>query len=250
MTRKQVKDLRISIHAPRVRCDVLRSHIQWWQKRFQSTHLVWGATELNERTQNSLEISIHAPRVRCDPLLKVLVVVMILFQSTHLVWGATQNLLTSHSPFTFQSTHLVWGATKKSLLQRNIVNISIHAPRVRCDRNDEQPWSRSQISIHAPRVRCDAVSLEKVDKLLKFQSTHLVWGATSSSDEDTRRFIYFNPRTSCEVRRRWCRWSWPKRTISIHAPRVRCDYIETTSELITDISIHAPRVRCDLSTTP
>ena len=79
---------------------------------------------------------------------------------------------------------------------------------------------------------------------------------------------YFNPRTSCEVRRTTKSHTMVTKKISIHAPRVRCDRIERTdSELIRDfnprtscevrpvvkgtcrchdiISIHAPRVRCD-----
>ena len=57
----------ISIHAPRVRCDLTERIQGMAHELFQSTHLVWGATsdKLSLGVGNS--ISIHAPRVRCDP---------------------------------------------------------------------------------------------------------------------------------------------------------------------------------------
>ena len=129
-------------------------------------------------------------------------------------------------------------------------------------------WFRI-ISIHAPRVRCDSAWARQVFLALQFQSTHLVWGATPL----TRIMIsvpgYFNPRTSCEVRRHNTRnpfriaaefqsthlvWgatqtrllAFMELYISIHAPRVRCDMAEIRGgSFSSTISIHAPRVRCD-----
>ena len=80
----------ISIHAPRVGCDVFFPLIRLGSPRFQSTHPVWGATrggrqrcqggkDFNPRTPCGVRrqsgpagrrvprISIHAPRVGCDP---------------------------------------------------------------------------------------------------------------------------------------------------------------------------------------
>ena len=63
-------------------------------------------------------------------------------------------------------------------------------------------------------------------------------------------FIYradgFNPRTSCEVRRRGEYSSLVTYGVSIHAPRVRCDGDGKTDTPAMQVSIHAPRVRCDL----
>ena len=79
----------ISIHAPRVGCDLthlsLFSGIGDFNPRtpcgvrrfgcnhcgriiqlFQSTHPVWGATGLRHSHRPNLKISIHAPRVGCD----------------------------------------------------------------------------------------------------------------------------------------------------------------------------------------
>ena len=81
--------------------------------------------------------------------------------------------------------------------------ISIHAPRVRCD---VLVWDEGgklkNISIHAPRVRCDT--------LLSMLFLH---------------FFYFNPRTSCEVRPILFLHVLYFKNISIHAPRVRCDLL-------------------------
>ena len=101
----------ISIHAPRVRCDCRYSERRGRTTAFQSTHLVWGAT-------------LYA--LRCYKLLK--------FQSTHLVWGATAMVSHPAVIVIFQSTHLVWGATQKVKFLSCGLAISIHAPRVRCDK--------------------------------------------------------------------------------------------------------------------
>ena len=161
----------------------------------------------------------------------------------------------------------MWGATSITIYLRSSRNISIHAPRVRCDNEVDFYSIDTDISIHAPRVRCDASRLS----------------ATAAN-------LYFNPRTSCEVRRMiiyivfnpiifqsthlvWgattlCTIMLPCTIISIHAPRVRCDcllqslvknlvyfnprtscevrlFTPTCWNVYLFISIHAPRVRCD-----
>ena len=57
-------------------------------------------------------------------------------------------------------------------------NISIHAPRMRCDAHPEIEQQIIVISIHAPRMRCDGF-------FTPFSSA----------------LVYFNPRTSYEMRR-------------------------------------------------
>ena len=123
-----------------------------------------------------------------------------LFQSTHLVWGATMTYRIISVWLIFQSTHLVWGATAEVLCLYVSIRISIHAPRVRCDSGRSSRLSLHDISIHAPRVRCDFAATtndsiflisihaprvrcdcsigQSATRSLKFQSTHLVWGAT------------------------------------------------------------------------
>ena len=149
-------------------------------------------------------------------------------------------------------------------------NISIHAPRVGCDfqavglhdglRNFNprtpcgvrlsylEPLKRlSDISIHAPRVGCDSHLWQHGPVARRtFQSTHPVWGATTTGISVCANPSDFNPRTPCGVRlviggNRYgqvCNFNprtpcgvrlsaqgygvgWGK--ISIHAPRVGCD---------------------------
>ncbi len=102
---------RISIHAPRVGCDLLgSSDLCWWMNfnprtpcgvrpipasassaasQFQSTHPVWGATVHECALAPGWVISIHAPRVGCDNGFSGSSTRRIKFQSTHPVWGAT-----------------------------------------------------------------------------------------------------------------------------------------------------------------
>ena len=78
----------ISIHAPRVGCDLSPHSLGFSSLTFQSTHPVWGAT------RKAFTIG-QIPE----------------FQSTHPVWGATPGLFLHRLSFPFQSTHPVWGAT-------------------------------------------------------------------------------------------------------------------------------------------
>ena len=146
---------------------------------FQSTHPVWGATVDDAFKASHTEISIHAPRVGCDGGVRSSPTTRDGFQSTHPVWGATclshgggasgpdfnprtpcgvrrPWVVKSRSSGGFQSTHPVWGAT------------------LRGGRLIPLPG----ISIHAPRVGCDKYLFHKLSIRVIFQSTHPVWGAT------------------------------------------------------------------------
>ena len=126
----------------------------------------------------------------------------ILFQSTHPVWGATtrcaricasrpnfnprtpcgvRHILPSFHPlpWLFQSTHPVWGATTAAAEQLPVLLISIHAPRVGCDKVMRR---LSDIDTNFnPRTPCGVrLVLQLCQCLIK----------------------YFNPRTPCGVRRR------------------------------------------------
>ena len=188
----------------------------------------------------------------------------------------------------FQSTHLVWGATQEISQKMKVVTISIHAPRVRCDKKHVDTAAKRWISIHAPRVRCDRIDLFIIHLLIYFnprtscevrpyrtevsyktdifQSTHLVWGATWISSLLFRclvisihaprvrcdaliflligLFSHFNPRTSCEVRHLIIGAITHLKYISIHAPRVRCDGKERDS--IDIVENFNPRTSCEV----
>ena len=83
---------RISIHAPRVRCDNLFPHI----------------------LSSFLVISIHAPRVRCDQMIPFWSVVHYNFNPrTSCEVRLPETWTEGDMMMVFQSTHLVWGATKR-----------------------------------------------------------------------------------------------------------------------------------------
>ena len=193
----------ISIHAPRVGCDRTSTGAKFRSALFQSTHPVWGATNLDiKRGGNNI------------------------FQSTHPVWGATvfDDLTYKHSmdfnPRTpcgvrlaavsnpnsssvFQSTHPVWGATVRApALGPAGVTISIHAPRVGCDYGAKN--KTKNMTHFNPRTPCG------VRRCLLAYSLKPV--------------LYFNPRTPCGVRPYNKRHGTSPVIISIHAPRVGCDY--------------------------
>ena len=78
------------------------------------------------------------------------------------------------------------------------------------------------ISIHTAREGCDEQGLQQKMKVLAFQPTHPVRGATSS--QDVQKF---------------------DEIISIHAPREECDDDVITKFPVLGISIHTPREGCD-----
>ena len=104
-------------------------------------------------------------------------------------------------------------------------SISIHAPRVGCDLYYLNSTSNTLIiSIHAPRVGCDAPTTGASVPTMQFQSTHPGWGATLCTPLPIRSFKNFNPRTPGGVRPFLCEVVYSLFIISIHAPRVGCDF--------------------------
>ena len=126
-------------------------------------------------------------------------------------------------------------------------NISIHAPRERCDEKGKQARQYFIISIHAPRERCVGFYLYSISKFKNF-NPRTVWAMRHREREKSPgRKKYFNPRTAWAMRL-YCesqcqgscyfnpRTAWAMRRsqgtellcilrISIHAPRERCDYV-------------------------
>ena len=153
---QRCRSLVISIHAPRVGCD----------ERYHPTH---GAI---------LHISIHAPRVGCDACPGLASRWAEDF-NPRTPCGVRQKAHQLVEELTkFQSTHPVWGATLWAVSCSGAAGISIHAPRVGCDRS-----LRSSGGIQ-PR----------------FQSTHPVWGATREYGVDltTEGISIHAPRVGCD----------------------------------------------------
>ena len=124
------------------------------------------------------------------------------------------------------------------------------------------------ISIHAPRVGCDACRASARVVVSNFNPRtpcgvrHPLAGAVKGQHGD------FNPRTPCGVRLPGPGGGQSGQKISIHAPRVGCDWRSSTAAAMVhyfnprtpcgvrphlpkdllgqqSISIHAPRVGCD-----
>ena len=67
MRRRNARERKISIHAPRAGCDRSKEDCTDNKERFQSTHPVRGATAgVINNIAVTVEISIHAPRAGCD----------------------------------------------------------------------------------------------------------------------------------------------------------------------------------------
>ena len=159
------------------------------------------------------------------------------------MWGATCFSCSISSTLLFQSTHLVWGATfhRPSHIQNS--HISIHAPRVRCD------WRKSDFSLlqfhFNPRTSCEVRrltwSLEQYQQA--FQSTHLVWGATLWPDWYERR-IKFQSTHLVWGATGGDKFESFQESISIHAPRVRCDVEDL--QILYHVKHFNPRTSCEV----
>ena len=170
-------------------------------RAFQSTHPVRGATRTLFLPPPPLAISIHAPRAGCDGM-------CVRFPET--VTG-------------FQSTHPVRGATIELLLTYKSKYISIHAPRAGCDALHVLHDERAPTFQSTHPVRGATSVLGKYLHPIVFQSTHPVRGATRSASAGFGKWLYFNPRTPCGVRRVVQTSLALNYSISIHAPRAGCD---------------------------
>ena len=147
---------KISIHAPRVGCDQSSFNSPVYHYEFQSTHPGWGATRLCNPSTYIPPISIHAPRVGCDADDGCISSDYANFNPRTPGGVRRWKHLPECHQAQFQSTHPGWGATCSFR---------------RCPHN-------SQISIHAPRVGCDSLCTRVSERIQVFQSTHPGWGAT------------------------------------------------------------------------
>ena len=169
--------LGVSIHAPRVGCDIAKPTDAPNHTVFQSTHPGWGATLHEESIKSSM-----------------------MFQSTHPGWGATLSCCKSWL-FTFCFNPRTPGGVRPSRSRVRIHWYSFN-PRtpggVRRSRIKRSSTSKGfnprtpggvrllgtalvnraiAVSIHAPRPGCDHQA--KISKYcFRFQSTHPARGAT------------------------------------------------------------------------
>ena len=137
------------------------------------------------------------------------------------------------------------GATGHYHGQRHHLQVSIHAPHARGDTAERRPrWNASCFNPRPscegrprttgwrriprgfnPRPSCEGRRgswLMVVPRLVKFQSTPLMRGATHRAIPFSGNFYSFNPRPSCEGRQELLRGQGGVR-VSIHAPHARGD---------------------------
>ena len=101
---------------------------------FQSTHPAWGATAKAAYDDFDEDISIHAPRVGCD-FNNLIPFIYLIYFNPRTPRGVRHCLLLRvYNLLLFQSTHPAWGATPFGGFLSLLFRISIHAPRVGCDR--------------------------------------------------------------------------------------------------------------------
>ena len=103
--------LEVSIHAPRVGCDLTRSQNSKLEISFNSRTPCGVRLVAPSVHCEAVHVSIHAPRVGCDVC----------------------TLPRPLSSAKFQFTHPVWGATTTWEPLAQLREVSIHAPRVGCD---------------------------------------------------------------------------------------------------------------------
>ena len=175
-----LRDVAISIHAPRVGRDYSYPHYATPNNLFQSTRPVWGAT-------------LPCPHGgSCTHK----------FQSTRPVWGATAcwmimwitGAISIHAPRV--------GRDRRERV--TIQPLTYFNPRAPCGARPV-PF-RAPASINSyfnPRAPCGARPLKMSDIATSdaFQSTRPVWGATNRRKKMHKKWFDFNPRAPCGARR-------------------------------------------------
>ena len=214
--------MQVSIHAPRVGCDIDGADGIYLLTQFQFTHPVWGATGSHLSARGHNPVSIHAPRVGCDPRATFLEALKDVSIHAPRVGCDAQQRIPKRGVCCFNSRtpcgvrpKASWTSTSDSSFNSRtpcgVRQFSIqYIMTIQPFQFTHPVWGATgqggtrslcrDVSIHAPRVGCDLSIEQKTRIYFSFQFTHPVWGATSV------------PRTSSSVPR-----------VSIHAPRVGCD---------------------------
>ena len=129
-----IKDIIISIHAPRMGSDARPTVTGRQADRFQSTLPGWGATSPRTtigRTKSNFNP--RSPDGERPAAQQIVGKIPSVFQSTLPGWGATASEFNSAAPLLFQSTLPGWGATVIGVGADAGSTISIHAPRMGSD---------------------------------------------------------------------------------------------------------------------
>ena len=197
----------VSIHAPRVGCDIITLKHYHHNERF------------NSRTPCGVRLTLSQPRST-----------VIVFQFTHPVWGATCWLLYKHKYQMCFNSRTPCGVRQRNKTEKDIADeFQFTHPVWGATPVNQRLESIDDVSIHAPRVGCDDGHIEEVTRITLFQFTHPVWGATASIlGQDLSRVVSIHaPRVGCDTRKSQIIRANNK--VSIHAPRVGCDSVDPST---------------------
>ncbi len=145
----------ISIHAPRVGRDWSSAAARWALRNFNPRAPCGARQASRGRCSRAQDFN---PRAPCGarPSAASARTIAVLFQSTRPVWGATRSSLQCRTRGRHFNPRAPCGARQHRFdLRRQIVVISIHAPRVGRDQRAADSRKPRHISIHAPRVGRD-----------------------------------------------------------------------------------------------
>ena len=172
-----------------------------WIDAFQSTLPGWGATVIS----------------------MFFGIIITIFQSTLPGWGATCYAVACNRSIEFQSTLPGWGATVAFDLGEVLaVFISIHAPRMGSDNDNNVLTPDFKISIHAPRMGSDHGRFMGHAPLVGISIHAPRMGSDRFAPSAPPPTAYFNPR-SPDGERPVIGVRPQHFDISIHAPRMGSD---------------------------
>ena len=144
----------------------------------------------------------------------------------------------------FQSTHPVWDATNLMFDLQTLMLISIHASRMGCD--SMLARSNSARSHFNPRIPYGMrpTPYAVVSRCINF-NPRIPYGMRLHHSSSTGMRLHFNPRIPYGMRPAIMCNRAMRSLISIHASRMGCDTMNSTSDSGACISIHASRMGCD-----
>ena len=214
----------ISIHAPRVGCDLTCyygcGHLPHFNPRTP------GGVRPQPVVSASVAayISIHAPRVGCDYAANAKLLAVKNFNPRTpggVRLARIQSSFVGYCNFNPRTP----GGVRRLLLKLPLMQLSYFNPRTPGGVRRQYAFRETKsflISIHAPRVGCDNVKYRRITAVNLFQSTHPGWGATCEYDGEARKLLFQSTHPGWGATgRSCCRYLWYH--ISIHAPRVGCD---------------------------
>ncbi len=195
-----------------------------WSKtsRFQSTHSLRSATQLDENPGDKALVSIHALLAECDGADSFRLGITPGFNPRTPCGVRQDTVIFASENVLFQSTHSLRSATEEACLVELGLKVSIHALLAECDSVRRKPAPGP--CCFNPRTPCGVRPMDNGDikDTDQFQSTHSLRSATDAA---------VGPSLD--------------KTVSIHALLAECDKILFSLAIQQKVSIHALLAECD-----